>query len=160
KVFPGGQVLSFEPLPICRAKLEKALGDFRPELVPAVKIHDCALSDYTGKTEFVVASDALAYSGLKKRHYDGPTRLEYYPVEVNRLDEVCGNVPAVRFIKIDAEGGEYHILLGAQQTIRRCRPAVAFEFGVNSLPEYQVTPRQMFQFWAALNYLVFNIRGN
>ncbi len=160
KVFPGGEILAFEPLPMCRARLEKTLAEFRPELVPTVKIHDCALSDYSGRTAFVVASDALEYSGLKKRQYDGPTRLESLPVEVKRLDEICRHLPAVRFIKIDAEGGEYHILKGAEETIRRCRPAVAFEFGASSLAEYLVTPRQMFQFWTALSYNVFDIRGN
>jgi FkbM family methyltransferase len=160
KVFPGGQVLAIEPLPVCRTSLEKTLAEFRPELASVVKVHDCALSDYTGNTEFVVASDDLAYSGLKKRMYITPTRLQYLPVEVKRLDELCAKLSAVRFIKIDAEGGEYHILRGAEQTIRRFRPAVAFEFGLNSLAEYEVTPRQMFQFWAALNYKLFDIRGN
>jgi FkbM family methyltransferase len=160
KVFPGGQVLAFEPLPACRAALNGALTGFRPELAPLVKIHDCALSDYSGKTEFVVARDAMAYSGSRKRRYDGPTRLEYLPVEVKRLDEHCAHLPAVRFIKIDSEGSEYHVLRGAEATIRRCRPAVAFEFGVNPLAEHQVTPQQMFQFWAVLGYQLFDIRGN
>ncbi len=159
RVFPAGQVLAFEPLPMCRAGLEDEVVAYRHELADILKLHPCALSDYTGTTEFVVAKDALAYSGLKKRQYDGPTELDYIPIEVKRLDDVCEHLQSIRFIKIDAEGGEYHILKGAVRTLQRCRPAVTFEFGLNSLAEYKVTPLQMAQFWAEQGYQVYNILG-
>jgi FkbM family methyltransferase len=159
KVFPAGKVLAFEPLPMCRAGLEKEIAEYRPELAHILKVHPYALSDFAGHTEFVVAKDALAYSGLKKRQYDGPTELEHIPIDVKRLDDMCENLASVRYIKIDAEGGEYHILKGAVRTLQRCRPAVAFEFGVNSLAEYKVTPLQMAQFWTDQRYKVYDIRG-
>ena len=159
KVFPAGRVLAFEPLPMCRAGIEREVADYRPELAHILKVHPYALGDFTGKTEFVVAKDALAYSGLKKRQYDGPTELEHIPIEVKRLDDMCETLPAVRFIKVDAEGGEYHILKGAVRTLQRCRPVVAFEFGMNSLAEYKVTPAQMARFWAEQGYKVYNILG-
>jgi FkbM family methyltransferase len=159
KVFPAGQVLAFEPLPMCRVRLEKEVVDYRPELSHILKVHPYALSDFSGRTEFVVAKDALAYSGLKKRQYDGPTELQYIPVDVKRLDDVCENLQSVRYIKIDAEGGEFHILKGAVRTLKRFRPAVAFEFGMNSIAEYNVTPLQMAQFWSEQGYQVYNILG-
>jgi FkbM family methyltransferase len=159
KVFPAGRVLAFEPLPMCREGIEQEVADYRPELAHILKVHPYALGDFSGKTEFVVAKDALAYSGLKKRQYDGPTELEHIPIEVKRLDDMCENLPAVKFIKVDAEGGEYHILKGAVRTLQRCRPVVAFEFGVNSLAEYKVMPLQMAQFWAEQGYKIYTILG-
>ncbi len=159
RVFPAGQVLAFEPLPMCRARLENEVAAYRGELGHILKVFPCALSNYAGSTEYVVAKNSLAYSGLKKRMYLEPAELEFIPIEVKRLDDVCENLPSVRFIKIDAEGGEYHILKGAVRTLQRCRPAVTFEFGMNSLAEYQVTPLQMAQFWAELGYHIFNILG-
>jgi FkbM family methyltransferase len=126
KVFPTGKVLAFEPLPMCRKSLEKEIADYFPELARVLTVHPYALSNFTGTTEFVVAKDALAYSGLKERQYDWPTKLERIPIGVWQLDDLCRDLPSVRFLKIDAEGGEFDILQGAVQTLRRCRPVVAF----------------------------------
>src|ERR687883_147168 len=88
RVFPGGRVLAFEPLPACRQALAEEVAAYRPELAGVLAIYPYALSDFTGETEFVVARDALAYSGLKQRKYDWPTRLERIAVAVKRLDDL------------------------------------------------------------------------
>jgi FkbM family methyltransferase len=160
RVFPHGKVLAFEPLPICRKMLDKEVTAYYPELAGVLKVYPYALSDFTGTTEFVVAKDALAYSGLKERQYDWPTELERIPIEVKRLDDLCLDLPSLRFLKIDAEGGEYHILKGAVQTLRKFRPAVAFEFGVNSIAEYRITPAEMARFWTEQRYKIYGIIGN
>jgi hypothetical protein len=123
-------------------------------------VYPYALGDFAGLTEFVVARDALAYSGLKERQYDWPTELERIAVEVKRLDDLCLDLPALRYLKIDAEGGEYHILKGAIQTLRKFRPVVAFEFGMNSIAEYHITPAEMARFWGEQQYKVYGIIGN
>jgi FkbM family methyltransferase len=160
RVFPTGRVLAFEPLPVCRERIEKEIAEYDPALSNVLTVFPYALGDCTGATEFVVAKDALAFSGLKERQYEWPTELERISIEVRRLDDLCAGLPAVRYLKVDAEGGEYHILQGAEQTLKCCRPVVAFEFGVNSIAEYKITPRDMAQFWSKLNYLVFDIVGN
>lgn len=37
------------------------------------------------------------------------------------------NFPKVSFIKIDAQGSDYNVILGAKETIQRCRPIIAYE---------------------------------
>lgn len=50
-------------------------------------------------------------------------------VEVYPLDEYIfvASLPDPDFIKIDVEGYEYSVLLGMQDTIRRCKPALLLE---------------------------------
>jgi FkbM family methyltransferase len=159
KVFPDGKVLAFEPLPMCREVIAKELQEYDADLARILTVYPFALSDRSGTTEFVVAKDALAYSGLKERQYDWPTQLERIPIEVRRLDDLCQALPSLRYLKIDAEGGEYHILKGAEQTLQRCRPVVAFEFGANSIAAYGITVAEMARFWSEQNYKVFGITG-
>jgi FkbM family methyltransferase len=88
RVFPRGQVLAFEPLPACRQILTQEIAAYYPELAKVIHIYPYALADFAGDTEFVVAKDALAYSGLKERKYDWPTSLERIPVQARRLDDL------------------------------------------------------------------------
>lgn len=48
-------------------------------------------------------------------------------VEVIPLDDCVRNTDMVSFIKIDVEGMESQVLLGAQRTIKRCRPIMFVE---------------------------------
>jgi FkbM family methyltransferase len=158
-VFPHGKVLAFEPLPPCRVQLKQELAAYRAELAKVLTLYPYALSDTPGTADFVVARDALAYSGLKQRTYDWPTRLRRIPVEVKRLDDLCLGLPSLQFIKIDAEGAEYSILKGATGCLRKFRPVVAFEFGINSSRAYGVTPHEMNELWAQEGYQVLAITG-
>jgi FkbM family methyltransferase len=56
-----------------------------------------------------------------------PTNEVGRPVQMVPLDAVGDHIPALRLIKIDAEGMEQAILRGAQKLIRRCRPYLYFE---------------------------------
>lgn len=140
---PGGLALRFEV----------ELFDLRP----LVTVHGCALGDASGESEFVVARDAIAYSGLQERVYDVPTAVERIPIEVKRLDEFTRDLGSLDYIKIDAEGGELHILRGASATLARFRPVVTFEFGASSIGEYGITVLEMADFWIEREYQIFDI---
>jgi len=45
-------------------------------------------------------------------------------IEVDALDNICGNVP-VTYIKMDLEGSEMHALKGAKSTILKNKPKLA-----------------------------------
>jgi FkbM family methyltransferase len=160
QVFPGGKVLAFEPLAVCRQHILTETTQYRPELDSVLMLYPYALSDHSGEAEFVVAKDALAYSGLKERPYDWSTKLKRIIVPVRTLDEFCCDLPSLRYMKIDAEGGEYHILKGASHCLRQFRPVVVFEFGAISTDAYQVTPTDMAHYWVEQEYKVYGIVGN
>lgn len=156
-VAPTGRILAFEPLPACREALAVEFDKTWAELRPVVAIHGCALGDRSGRTEFVVAREAPAYSGLKERKYDVATTLERIPIDVRCLDEFALDLPSLAYIKIDAEGGELHILRGAAKTLELFRPAVTFEFGASAIGEYGITVLDMADFWFEREYRIFDI---
>lgn len=154
----SGKVLAFEPIDFVAEQLQRSLG---ASGLSNVEVFNRALGRQAGSFSFIVALDALEYSGLRERVYDSPTRLRDVEVTVETLDEVVAarNLAALRFIKIDTEGGEWDVIQGAAETIRRLSPVVSFEFGANSYRKYDVDPAEVHRFFADNGYGVFDILG-
>lgn len=151
----NGRVDAFEPSPAIAQRLRTRL---RLLSAANITVHETALSDEAGSAEFVIAVDLPEESGLKQRTtYNGPTRTEKVKVQLAPLDSLDFAHP--RFIKLDTEGAEYKVLLGARRTIERCRPVVAFEFGQASYSAYDVNPDDVFDYFESLGYDVFSILG-
>jgi hypothetical protein len=103
------------------------------------------VGDTRGEAEFQFVVNAPGYSGLRHRIYDRPDpRIQTIRVATSTLDAVIPADQAIAFIKIDIEGGEYHALRGAVDTIRRSHPVIVFEAGQKSTGQYGVTPQAMF----------------
>lgn len=131
-----GRHYAFEPIP----ELARSLA----EEFPGVRVWPVALGDRAGRSSFCHVVNDPAYSGLRRRTYDrSDPEIETIDVEVVRLDDVIDDKDAPAFIKLDLEGGEYHALLGAVGTIRRCRPVIVFEAGERSTGHYGVTPEMI-----------------
>jgi FkbM family methyltransferase len=58
----------------------------------------------------------------------------------------------VVFIKIDVQGADGEVLLGAQDTIRRCRPVVVFEWEEHLSANFSVDLDQVRRLFAGLGY--------
>ena len=114
-VGPAGKVFAFEPLPAAYAELRRKVeyaqasgGD-----LAAIITHNVALGEEEGEAKFVFVPDFPEYSGFRERTYhDDSLRRERIGVRVLRLDSYGADFGRVRFIKIDAEGGELMILRG------------------------------------------------
>jgi FkbM family methyltransferase len=151
-----GRVVAFEPNPAIAQRLRARL---KLLSVGNVAVRETALSDEEGTAEFVIAVDLPEESGLRQRTiYNGPTRTETVTVQLARLDGL--HLESPRFIKLDTEGAEYKVLVGARDTLARWRPVVAFEFGQASYAAYDVDPDDMFDYFASLDYEVFSILGD
>jgi FkbM family methyltransferase len=118
---PRGQHLAFEPRPDAAEQLRVQF--------PGVTVHAVALAAEDGEAPFTLVVSNPAYSGLQPRRYDRPEQTRTITVPVRRLDELVPTDLDVAFIKIDVEGGEVGVLQGGAETLRRCRPIVAFEHG-------------------------------
>lgn len=114
------KVFAYELIPECKQWI---LHRFRVSGVPIDNLEICpySLSDYSGHSEFILATDRPEESGLIERNYNGVTKLHKIFVQVRKLDEVFLGGRA-EFIKIDCEGAEYSVLKGGISTIARCRP--------------------------------------
>jgi FkbM family methyltransferase len=154
-VAPGGRVIAYEPLPLASQLLQQTVDTEGVD----VTVRPFALGDRDGRHEFVFAVDLPAYSGLRTRVYDGPTRIEKLTVDVRTLDGELLPSETVDYIKIDAEGGELGILRGAKSLLSRCAPVVTFEFGANSIGSYDISVADMADFWRDKPYVIHDILG-
>jgi len=134
---PQGKHLAFEPIPYLYDKLEKRYNG-------NTSVHQLALSNNNGEVEFNVVKNAPAFSGLKKRSYQvSNPDIEKIKVKTQKLDDLLPADAKVDFVKIDVEGGEYDVLLGAVNTFKRCQPVLIFEFGLGASDYYGTTPDQL-----------------
>lgn len=153
----GGRVFAFEPIPTIAAQLRAKI-EASPGLSSLVELHQCALADTIGETDFVLVHEAPGYSGLRPRHYDAPVTTEVIRVDVKRLDDLINGISPVRFIKIDCEGAELRVLRGATKLLARDRPIVSFECGNASLESYDYDAGDIFDFLDARGYEIQSIR--
>ena len=151
-----GTVIAFEVLPSVLPVLKSQCDAFA---LTNVAIKDVALSSHPGSGSFTVALDRLQESGLLKRDvYNGATETEDIHVTIETLDHY--DFGKVRFIKIDTEGAEFDVLKGAERTLRKSKPVIAFEFGENSYKPYGVNPAEVFEYLQGLGFDVLSILGD
>lgn len=139
RVAPAGRHIAFEPLPHLCSHLR--------ETFPEIEVHQAALSDHAGETDFAyVHGAAEGWSGLLFRPLpDGrDAEVEQIRVRLEVLDDVLDPDYRPALIKIDVEGAEQQVIEGALGTLRRHRPIVIFEHGAGSANEYGTEPADIY----------------
>ena len=137
---PDGKHFGFEPIPYLFEKLETKYKGL-------ATIYPYALSNESGTTEFNLVKNAPAYSGIKERKYDIKNpEIEKIQVAVKTLDEVIPQDQKVHFIKIDVEGGEFGVLKGASQLLKKNQPIILFECGKGGSDYYGTKPNELYDF--------------
>ena len=136
---PKGHHFAFEPIPFLYQDLVKKFQNI-------ATIYPNALSDEKGTTTFNLVKNAPAYSGLKQRHYDiDNPEIEIINVEVETMDDLLGD-NRIDFIKIDVEGGEFGVLKGAKNLLKKNLPTILFECGKGASDYYGTQPADIFNY--------------
>lgn len=139
---PKGKHFAFEPIPYLYNDLVK-------KYEGKATVYPYALSDIGGgekTTTFNLVKNAPAYSGIKKRHYDiANPEIEEIVVGVRTMDEIIGN-EHIDLIKIDVEGGEFGVLKGGRQLLKRCKPLIIFECGKGASDYYGTVPSEIYKY--------------
>jgi FkbM family methyltransferase len=136
-ISPRGRHHAFEPLPHLSQQLKESF--------PQVNVHQAAVGDSSGESEFLFVENDPGYSGLRRRVYNRPDpKITPIRVRVVTLDEVIPSNEKIAFIKIDIEGGEFHAIKGGIETIRRGKPVIVFEGGSHSIGQYGVKPDDLY----------------
>lgn len=137
---PKGHHLAFEPIPSLYNALEKKYSG-------RCRVYPFVLGDRIGKTPFQLVRNAPAYSGILKRSYSiRHPEVEEIEVEMATLDSVVNEEEKIDFMKIDVEGAELQVLLGARSTLCRCRPNIIFECGLGASDYYGTNPDDLYDF--------------
>lgn len=137
---PEGEHFAFEPIP----SLFKELSD---RYQHRAGIFQHALSDHDGTATFQHVKNAPAYSGLMKRKYqvENPD-IEEITVSLTTLDAIIPLRTKISFIKIDVEGGEFDVLRGGVELLKRDAPVVIFESGLGASEFYGTKSADLFDF--------------
>jgi FkbM family methyltransferase len=138
-----GRFFAFEPLPVSYKYLVKQFD------LPNVEIYNMALSDTKGTAKFNYVVDSPAYSSLQKGQYlASDKKIVEISVETDLLDNILDHKldtnQKVSFIKIDVEGAELQVLVGAKNIIKRDRPIIIFEFGSVAADYYGTKPDDVY----------------
>lgn len=149
----NGQHYGFEPLP-----------DFYNNLLAKYKarknisILPYALSNEAGETEFVYVKSNPAYSGIRQRKFDRAHEdLQKIKVEKAKLGEIVPADMPIHLIKIDVEGGEYGVLQGAEEILRKWQPYIIFEHGLGAADCYNTKPEMIFDLLLSYGLNISNL---
>lgn len=147
---PEGHHWGFEPIPYLFEGIKKKYDNH-----PNCNILPFALSDRRQFSDFNHVISNPSYSGLKKRRYDRKYETaETIQVQTELLDNIIPREVRIDFIKIDVEGGEYQVLLGAHKLIEEQRPLIIFEHGLGSSEYYGSTPDKIFSYFEQMKMKV------
>jgi FkbM family methyltransferase len=137
KYAPKGRHFGFEAIPQMAADLKTKYLHHT--------IYNTALSDNKGTISFHHVVSNPAFSGINKRTYTKVEEIQLIEVEADTLDNVLPMNQRVSLIKIDVEGGEYGVLNGAKETIKREKPIIVFEHGLGASEYYENSPEKMWE---------------
>lgn len=124
----ASHVHTFEPQPFCAEFLHRAY----PK---GVTVHPVAVAEREDTGYFCLpAAEGVAYSQAGRLSDEPPIIGErYYPIRLVPLDGL--DLGDVGFLKIDAEGAEERVLLGAKDLLARCRPVLLVEIEERHHPQ-------------------------
>jgi FkbM family methyltransferase len=135
---PKSNIIAFEPEPRSADKITSRFAND-----PAVSMHRVALADKSGEIRFFVphygfwncdGMAALTYDGATSWLRD-PTRMAYFNETILTVQEYavpCKTLDSFNLcptlIKLHTQKTEMDVLKGAQETLRRCSPALMCAF--------------------------------
>ncbi len=125
---PDATVHAFEPV----ARIAERVGENRKVSGLDVQMFQQAVADEVGELPIHDPGGANAYSASLDANFL-PGEKDSYPVKVTTVDSHCatqGLQPDL--IKVDVEGIEGRLLLGARETLKSCNPVIVCEWTGNS----------------------------
>lgn len=93
-----------------------------------VSLHSCLLGDHTEEVEFFEDAQDPTICRFYSRQDRDVTQDNVRTVEMTSIDEfrIKQGIEKIDFIKADVEGGEVGLLRGAEETLERFKPKLAF----------------------------------
>jgi len=126
--------IAFEPHPLLYAQLLENLR-FNSDLSSNICVHNAAVGDVTGETEFHMQRLSSYNRGLSSVLPNADLRGEYEAIKTKMvtLDTVLDDTHKGRIavMKIDVQGYELQVIAGAMETIAKSKPIIIFEFEAN-----------------------------
>lgn len=152
KVATHGKVFGFEP---SSYNFGKCIANIDLNETKNLKVLNLALGDVDG---FLNLQTISTYNrGMNRISTDGAENSER--ILINTLDQIVAelNVTKVDFLKIDVEGYEMHVLLGAAKTISTFRPKIFLEVNEGFLSNFKSSSAMLFRWLKDNQYTIFGM---
>ncbi|NJN28143.1 MAG: FkbM family methyltransferase [Cyclobacteriaceae bacterium] len=159
-----GKVYAFEPTHYAYRKLIRNL-DLNPELAGRIVPVQTFVSAKPGNGQKI-----QAYSSWKinskvdgERHpVHGGAAMSADGVPTVTLDSfvIDQKISQVDFIKIDTDGHEFDVLMGARELLATCKPKIIFELGLYVMEERGIGFMDYWGFFQSLNYRLSDAATN
>ena len=153
---PAGRVIAFEPSPRERNRLKRHI---RINSCSNVQVCDFALGK-TAKREILHLVDGSEDWCNSLRPPAVRARTTKVEIDVKRLDEFLTEspLPSVDFVKLDVEGGEMDVLIGAMELLRSSsRPILMVEVEDIRTKPWGYRASEIVRFLAEIGYQWFSI---
>lgn len=150
-----GKVYSFEPTPKTYSVLKDTIRI--NDIGNVVYAVQAAVSDKKGTATFNIsdididASNSLS-SSTRQHHTTG------IEVQITSVDEFGKDMSLnkIDFLKIDAEGAEYYVLLGAKDTLEKDKPIVNLALHPSALNNFNSSLKGIYDFVVERNYEIIH----
>lgn len=122
RLLPAAKIISFEPIPEVYERLR-----IRFENDPLFVVYPYALGEKEEKKKFHINqkhdSSSLLHIQSHANHFDGSKEVKEQEVQVKRLEDVLADVdlPQPMLLKIDVQGFEKPVILGAGKLLNRAK---------------------------------------
>ena len=125
-----GKIVAVEPNPQIHRRLVKNISLNRLNNIQPLQY---GLSNTNGEFTLHIAPDDFPNQGMSSLYHQAELTNKT-TIQVKVLDEIAQSLELDRldFIKIDTEGNDYNVLLGSENSIRRYRPYILFEYDENT----------------------------
>jgi FkbM family methyltransferase len=161
--FDVESVWAFEPIPFLFEQHLKKIQD------PRLLLFNCAVGQKIGHVEFHVHNKHPGYSGIKKRSQENLTiKIDLFDdwstinTTITTLDIIWlnSNKKNIDLIKIDVEGAEFEVMVGAEKILQYSRPMIIFENGLSKTAMlYNYNYNDFFQFFNSIDYTLKDFYG-
>lgn len=162
QLVPQGMVYAFEPTAYAFAKLRRnlSLNSTLAQRIKPFQVFVSANSD-SGRDVSVYSSWRVDDKVANAHPVHSGAAQSVDHVETTGIDDFCEQyqLKRVDFIKIDTDGHEYPVLVGARKTLDKYRPVVIFEAGLYLMDEHRVSFEQYAELFALLGYSLLNSKN-
>lgn len=157
-IFPEARIYSFEPLRQCFLEMQSRLQGQSFHRAFNFAIGDAPGKSTIHKSGYSPSSSLLSMGSAHKNAYPFSAEETSETIEVKTLDSMAPELPLEKevLLKIDTQGYEKHVLLGARETIKRVK-LIIVEASFEEL--YEGQPRFP-EIYRLLSDLGFEYRGS
>jgi FkbM family methyltransferase len=155
-VAEAGYCLCIEPNPVAAEKLAASLSI--NGFAPRSQVANCAAGDGSQTSvRFYVPNSEPKNARIVSATQGADERIgQVIEVPCKAVDEICGAIDHVDFIKIDAEGGEELVLHGMKALLQRDRPDMILEFNYRRYANPDQFISEIMSYYPELRYLDFD----